>query len=397
MKTTLFATLAVALLAAPAAGAVDLDTLTRATSPERYLVGFYGTPPSGDTYHGDRVVAADHDLDLLVVETFNPQLLAARAAFDDAVRYVEPDASDHQLQLLPNDPKWSDAGHYGAKIIGAPIAWDLTLGSTAVKVAVVDSGIRATHEDIAGRIVAQYDFYNNDGVADDSNYCYYHGTHTAGTAAATTNNGKGMAGMAQAGVLVAKIFQGKSPSPFGGCATTNTAIVNAIKWGADQGAAVSSNSWGGGSASTAINDAVKYAVGKGTTVVAAAGNSGSCTNCVGEPWKSVGTYPGVVVVSCTTATDAFCSFSSQGPQVDVAAPGDDILSMDGGGDNRYKLMDGTSMSAPHVSGVALLVKTLNTGFTPADVENRLKGTAKNLGMVSDRQGAGRVDAAAAVF
>ena len=397
MKNVSIAILFAAVLAAPAAMAADLGTVTEATATERWLVGFHGTPPSGESYMGEPVVGVDLDLNFLVVETTNPALLQARAVVDPEVRYVEPDASDHQLQLTPNDALWTNSGMYGPKVIGAPIAWDLTLGSTSMKIAIVDSGIRATHEDVAGRVVAQYDFYNNDGVADDHNYCYYHGTHTAGTAAASTNNGKGIAGIAQSSIVVAKIFQGKSPSPFGGCATTNTAIVNALKWGADQGAAVSSNSWGGGSANTAINDAVLYAVNKGTTVVAAAGNSGSCTNCVGEPWKSVGTYPGVIVVSCTTATDAFCSFSSQGPQVDVAAPGDDILSMDGAGDARYKLMDGTSMSTPHVSGVAALVKTLNTGYGPADIESRIKSTALNLGMVSDRQGAGRLNAAAAVF
>ncbi|HWG91443.1 MAG TPA: S8 family serine peptidase [Candidatus Thermoplasmatota archaeon] len=396
MKLVLSAAIVALFLIAPVASA-NLVPVGEVTQTSRYLVGFFETPAYavGDSYLGDAVVAVDTDLNFIVVETSAPALLAAKVQLDAAVRYFEPDASDHQLQLTPNDPKWTDAGHYGAKIIGAPIAWDKTLGTSAVKVVIVDSGIRATHEDIAGRILAQYDFYNNDGTADDSNYCSYHGSHTAGTSLATTNNGKGMAGIAQSGVMIAKIFQGKSPSPMGGCATTTTAIVNALKWGGDQGAAVSSNSWGGGSFSTAINDAITYTVNKGTTIVAAAGNSGSCTNCVGEPWKSA-TAP-VIVVSCTTATDAFCSFSSQGPQVDVAAPGQDILSINGGGDTSYKLMSGTSMSTPHVSGVAALVKTLNPGFGPTDIEARLKGTAKNLGMISDRQGAGRLDAAAAVY
>lgn len=398
MQKILFAAFAILVLAAPSAAAFDLESFVADATPSaRYIVGFHANPDlaEGDLYQGERVVAVDQDLNFIVVETANAELLAAKAALDESVRYLEPDASDHQLQLTPNDPKWADAGHYGAKIIGAPLAWDKTLGASSVKVVMVDSGIRATHEDIAGRILAQYDFYNNDGTADDSKYCSYHGSHTAGTALATTNNGKGMAGVSQSGVMIAKIFQGKSPSPLGGCATTTTAIVNALKWGGDQGAAVSSNSWGGGSFSTAINDAITYTVGKGTAIVAAAGNSGSCTNCVGEPWKSA-TAP-VIVVSCTDSADAFCSFSSQGPQVDVAAPGKDILSINGGGDASYKLLSGTSMSTPHVAGVAALVKALNPGFGPTDLEARIKGTAKNLGMISDRQGAGRLDAAAAVY
>lgn len=397
MKNVPLAMLLVALLAAPAALAADLGSVASTAAPERWLVGFFGTPPSGASYMGEPVVGVDLDLDFLVVETTNADLLRARALLDENVRYVEPDASDHQLQLIPNDPLWGDAGMYGAKVIGAPAAWDATLGSAAVKIAVIDSGIRRTHEDIAGvRLLQGYDFYSNDNDPSDPNgYCFYHGTHVAGTAAASTGNGKGIAGIAQSTVLPVKIFYGKSPSPFGGCATTTTAIVNALKYAADEGSHVSSNSWGGGSFSSAINDAVAYSVNKGTTIVAAAGNSGSCSNCVGEPWKSV-TVP-VIVVSCTTSTDAFCSFSSQGPQVDVAAPGDDILSMDGAGDARYKLMDGTSMSTPHVSGVAALIKTLNLGYSPADIEARIKGTAKDLGMSSDRQGVGRLDAAAAVY
>ena len=394
MRTTILAAAAAIALLAPVATAIDLDN----AEAQKWLVGFHSTPTQdvGDSYFGEKVVAVDTDLNFIVVETVNPDGLRVKTFLDENVRYFEPDASDHQLQLTPTDPLYTNSGHYGVKTTKINLAWDKTLGVSSAKIGVVDSGITAAHEDFAGRVVAQYDFYNNDGTADDHTYCSFHGSHTAGTAGATTNNAKGIAGVAQGNLVIAKIFQGKSPSPFGGCATTNTAIVNALKYVADQGAVVSSNSWGGGSANTAINDAVKYSVGKGTTVVGAAGNSGSCTNCVGEPWKSIGTYAGVLVVSCVDANDAFCSFSSQGPQVDVAAPGASILSVDGKGTNTYKSLSGTSMSTPHVSGVVALVKSVYGTETPAGVETRIKGSADNLGMISDRQGAGRLDGQGAV-
>lgn len=394
MRQFILVATALALLA-PAATALDLKT-DDVTS--KWLVGFHSTPTQnvGDLYFGEKIVAVDTDLDFIVIETVNPDGVRVKTLADPNARYLEPDASDHSLQLTPNDPLWTNSAHYGMKKIRADVAWDKTLGASSAKIGMVDSGIKATHEDFAGRIVAQFDFYNNDATADDSNYCANHGSHTAGTAGAATNNGKGVAGAAQGGLVIAKIFQGKNPGPTG-CSTTNTAIVNALKYVADQGAVVSSNSWGGGSANTAISDAISYALGKGTTVVGAAGNSGSCTNCVGEPWKGNGGKAGVIVVSCTDANDAFCSFSSQGPQVDVAAPGNSVLSVDGKGTNTYKTLSGTSMSTPHVSGTVALVKSLNGAFTPGDVETRIKSTAVNLGMISDRQGAGRLDAGAAVY
>ena len=398
MQKTLIATAAALMLLAPLAGA--LGSIQDAAPIQRQLVGFHESPglAPGDTYMGEPIVHVDEDLAFIVVETRDVDLLAAKARLDGNVRYVESDEVGHQLQLTPNDPQYTQAGMYGVKITKINLAWDTTLGSTSVKVAVIDSGINRNHEDfVGGRVLQGWDFYNNDNDPDDHTYCYFHGSHTAGTAAASTNNGKGIAGVSQSTILPIKIFQGKSPSPFGGCAaTTTTGFVNAIKYAGDQGAHVSSNSWGGGSMSTAINDAIVYSHNKGVTHVGAAGNSGSCTNCVGEPWKSVGDAY-AIVVSASTATDGFASFSSQGPQVDVIAPGDDILSVNGGSTTGYKLMDGTSMATPHVSGVAALIKTLYPAATVADVDARIQASADNLGMISDRQGAGRLDGVGAIL
>lgn len=108
----LIMTALVAALLAPAASALNLDA-NDMVSGQRFHVGFYGDPgyAPGDSYQGEPVVAVDNDLNFIVVETANADLLAAKVALDESVRYLESDASDHTLQLTPNDPKWADAGH----------------------------------------------------------------------------------------------------------------------------------------------------------------------------------------------------------------------------------------------------------------------------------------------
>ena len=399
MKEATFALLVLAAFLLPAAASAGeglVPPLVQET--QRHIVGFHDDPglDEGDSYQGEPVVAVDRDLRFVVVETRDPVLLRAKALLDERVRYVEyDDPMAAVLDHVPNDARYGDSGHYGSKIIGAETAWDKTRGSTAVKVAMLDSGLKKTHEDVAGtRILQGWDFVNNDNDPNDQGgACAYHGTHTTGTAGATINNAKGIAGISQHTILPVKIFY----PYFIYCTSSTTALVNGLKYAGDQGAHVSSNSWGSGASSTALNDAVQYAHGKGTIHVAAAGNSGSCTNCVSYPWKDKGSI--VIVVSASDSNDAFASFSSQGPQVDVAAPGVGILSLDGAGTTGYRTMDGTSMACPHVAGVAALLKALNPGFTFGDVEGRLTGTAKDLGTAGkdDRFGYGRVNAAAAVY
>ncbi|HEX2022790.1 MAG TPA: S8 family serine peptidase [Candidatus Thermoplasmatota archaeon] len=397
MRAILAAALVAMSATLPAAAAVDL--LTAPLGPaQRYIVGFHEAPTYrvGDEYEGNPIVAVDGDLRFVVVETNDPATLEVRARLDDRVRYLEWDNPQAAfLDHVPNDARYGDAGHWGSKKIGAQTAWDRTLGSTAIKVATIDSGLKKTHEDIAGaRVLQGYDFVNNDNDPNDQgSACSYHGSHTAGTAGATINNAKGIAGISQHAILPVKVFYPYLIY----CTSSTTALVNGLKYAGDQGAHVSSNSWGSSASSTALNDAVQYAHGKGTIHVAAAGNSGSCTNCVSYPWKDKGSV--VIVVSATTSSDGFASFSSQGPQVDVAAPGVGILSVDGAGTTGYRLMDGTSMAAPHVSGTAALIKALNPSFTFAQVEGRITGTAVDLGTAGkdDRFGYGRLNAAAAVY
>jgi serine protease len=395
---SLFA-LAGALVATSMAGvAVELGLAPVTDQPlNHWIVGFYALPEDRTAYLGQKVVRVDEDLKFLVVEVGNLAALRKGAQEDQAVRYLEyDDPFWARLHLVPNDPKYSDAGHWGSKKIGAETAWDVTLGSTSVKVAMIDSGLNKGHEEYSGqsRVLQGWDYYQGDNTPQDTSYCSWHGTHTTGTAGATINNNKGIAGLSQHTILPLKIFHGVNPGPYGCKAATTSGIADALKAAGDNGAHVSSNSWGGGASSTTINDAITYSHNKGTLHVAAAGNSGPCTNCVGTPWKDV---PGIVIiVSSSTSSDGFSSFSSEGPQVDVIAPGSSILSSTSG-TTGYGTLSGTSMAAPHAAGTVALIKAKNPTFGTADLENRLKSTAVNIGLSSDKQGSGRISASGAVF
>lgn len=366
-----------------------------AGQPLRYIVGFHALPEQRQTYAGFPVTAVDEELAFLVVEPFDVAALHAAALADDTVRYIElDDPSYASLAYVPNDSKYSNAGHWGSKKIGAEVAWDETRGATSVKVAHIDSGLNKAHEEFTGqsRVLQGYDYVSNDNNPQDTSGCSYHGTHTTGTAGATINNSKGIAGLSQHSILPVRAFSGPISAL---CTGGTTALVNSLKYAGNQGAHFSSNSWGGGT-STAINDAIQYAHDKGTIHIAAAGNSGPCTNCVSEPWKTKASV--VIIVASTTSSDAQSSFSSEGTQVDVAAPGSSIYSSTSG-TTTYATMSGTSMATPHVTGTAALIKALNANFTFSDIDSRLKNTALDLGAVgADTDfGYGRIQADDAVY
>lgn len=361
-------------------------------TPEQYIIGFFVLPEDRSQYGGHPVVFVDEDLGYFVVETLTPAVLSVQASLDENVRYIESNVSDHQLNYTPNDYFTNHVANWGYWKIGANLAHDKTLGTTATKDGHIDSGMNFGHEDLQGtRFIKGWDFKSGDSNPEDTSGCSFHGSHTTGTAAATINNAKGFPGLSQSNVLVTKIFGG------GGCrAATTSNIANAIKFVGDNGAHVSSNSWGGGSFSTAINDAITYSVGKGVLFIASAGNSG-CSNCIGNPWKTQAAN--VVIVTATDSNDAGASFNSKGPEVDISAPGVSIGSSTGASATSYHYMSGTSMAAPHVTGVALLIKTLNPSMTASSITSRLTSTAVDLGPAGkdDTFGYGRLNAAAAVF
>lgn len=394
MRTTILAAAAALAMLTPAAVAFGNEPLAT-----NYLVGFHGTPPvaPGDDYMGGTVLSVTDGLNFAVVRTLQPALFEARARMSDEVRYVDVDQEESGLiQLVPNDALYGNAGHYGSKKIGAEVAWDLTLGSTGVKVATIDTGLNKAHEEYAGqaRVLQGWDFRNGDNDPNDEKGgalygCNYHGTHTIGTAGATINNGKGIAGISQHTILPIKALGGST------CGSTESALANSLKYAADQGAHVVSNSWRWPSTTTLLLDAIDYTFARGTIIVSAAGNNGPCTNCVENPWKQ--RVDKVIIVASTDSADKQSSFSSEGPEVDLAAPGTGILSTTSG-TTGYSSYSGTSMATPHVAGVAALIKALNPTYGYAEIDARLKGTAVDLGVsgFDTDFGFGRLNAAAAV-
>ncbi len=262
--------------------------------------------------------------------------------------------------------------------------WPVTTGA-GVNVAVLDTGV-AYHEDLAGLFGPGADF--SGGRGDGRNDGHSHGTHVAGTIAATANNGLGIAGVApDVRIMPVKVLGDDGGGSAG-------AVAEGIVWATDNGAEVISMSLGGTSPSMAMEMAVTYAVQRGVTVVAAAGNS----RLWGSPRAYPASYDGVVAVAATTPLNTAASFSTGNEWVDIAAPGTGIWSTIPG--NRYAAYNGTSMATPHVAAVAAMVHArAATLGESVYVPGILEETAQDLGVPGrdDDFGWGLVDPLAAVL
>lgn len=312
-----------------------------------------------------------------------------------------------RIALTPNDPRFGEL--WGLHNIGqtsgtvdadvdAPEAWDLQTGGNDVVVAVIDTGVDYNHPDLQANIwtntaeipgngidddangyiddVHGYDFSNNDSNPFDD---HGHGTHVAGTIAAVGDNGVGVVGVSWRARIMAVKFLGA-----GGSGSTSGAI-SAVLYAADMGAKVMNNSWGGGGFSQALLDAIATADAAGALFVAAAGNSNS-NNDANPHYPSSYEAPNVLAVAATDHNDAKASFSSYGAaSVDLGAPGVNILStVPGAGDSccsdpsGYKVLNGTSMATPHVSGTAAVVFAQFPGVTHQQVKQRLMGAVNAI-------------------
>ena len=297
------------------------------------------------------------------------------------VRYAEPNYV-YQPFLTPLDPFFSSK-QWGPQKINAPAAWDLTTGNPNSVVAVVDTGVDSTHPDLSGNILAGINCTGEAGTPNG------HGTHVAGIAAAIGNNGIGIAGIAwAAGILPIKVCT------ISGCVISD--IACGILFGANfatlnLGMRVVENlSLGGAGYSQTLKDAVDNAIQSNVLVIASAGNDGKST--VLFPAG----YPGVMAVGASTPTNDRAVFSTYGSHLSVIAPGVDIYSTIPGGS--YSLMSGTSMAAPHVAGVASLIRAGNPTLTPSQVRAQIEQTATHLGSpgFNPQFGWGLVNAAAVV-
>ncbi|MER6564299.1 S8 family serine peptidase [Streptomyces sp. NPDC001027] len=360
--------------------------------------------------------------------------VVARYKADPQVAYVVPDRLNKPQAVDPNDTEYAKQWDLFESTAGmnVPGAWDTSTGA-GVTVAVIDTGYVA-HSDLAANIVGGYDFVSDTAVSVDgdgrdsnpadpgdwynANECgsgipastsSWHGTHVAGTIAAVTNNGKGVAGIAYGAKISPLRVLGK-------CGGYDSDIIDAITWasgGTVSGVPANSNvakvinmSLGGdGACSAATQSAITGAVNRGTTVVVAAGNeSDNVAN------HNPGNCNNVISVAATNRSGAKASYSNFGSLVDISAPGgqtstgtaNGILSTLNSGtktpsSESYAYYQGTSMATPHIAGLVALMKSANPSLTPAQIESAIKSNARPLpGACSGGCGAGLADAAKTV-
>ncbi|MFF3418900.1 S8 family serine peptidase [Streptomyces sp. NPDC002698] len=285
--------------------------------------------------------------------------------------------------------------------IGAPAAWGRGYDGSGVKVAVLDSGIDATHPDLADRITEAVDFTGSpDGPVDG----HGHGTHVASTIAGT---GKASDGLRRGVAPGAKLAIGRVCDKDGRCA--GDAVIAGMEWAAKSGADVVNMSLGGQASDG--TDLLSTTVDKlsrtyNTLFVIAAGNSGPGAGTVGSP----GAASEALTVAAVDKSDKMASFSSRGPRLgdgaakpDIAAPGVAIAAARAKGttmgtpvDDHYTSASGTSMATPHMAGAAAIIAQQHPDFTGRQIKALLMATAKDLGHDLYAQGAGRVDLARAI-
>ncbi|MFD3568375.1 S8 family serine peptidase [Streptomyces sp. NPDC058667] len=364
---------------------------------------------------------------------------------DPAVASVEPDIRAYAMAATPNDTDYAKQWDLFEPTGGmnVPAAWDKTTGS-GVTVAVIDTGY-AAHSDLAANVVSGYDFISASADARDGNgrdadakdegdwnatdnecgtgskasNSSWHGTHVAGTIGAVTHNTKGIAGIAYNAKIQPVRVLGK-------CGGSSSDIADAITWasgGTVPGVPANANpakvinlSLGGASATcpSVYQTAINGAVSRGTTVVVAAGNSNANTS-----GFTPANCSNVITVASTSREGNRSFYSNYGTLVDVAAPGGEtrratdtpgtVTTPENGihstlnsgsttqsGEN-YKPYQGTSMAAPHIAGLAALLKSAKSTLTPAQIESAIKTNARPLpGTCTGGCGTGIADTAKTV-
>ena len=339
------------------------------------------------------------------------KLMAQVRDTSGVVVFAEPDIIGH-LGATPNDSFYSlewgmnntgqtvnnDPGTAGADI-DADLAWDVTTGSAAVVVGMADSGFRATHEDLAGNRwtnpgeiagnntdddgngyvddVWGWDFWNNDKDPTDDNG---HGTHTAGTVGAVGNNGRGVTGVCWTVRLAGLKIGSRTGS------VSSSAGISAVNYCVGKGIKVSNHSWGGTGFSAAFDSAVTAAGNAGHMLVCAAGNS-SVNNDSTPFYPASYVQDNIISVASIDNNDAISSFSNYGvTRVDLGAPGSTIAStyISRNSNTTYSYLSGTSMAAPHVTGAAALVWSVNPSWTYAQVRSKILSTTRPVAALAGK-------------
>ena len=311
---------------------------------------------------------------------------------DPNVLIAQPNFIYRACATTPDDPYYLNSTQWHINKIQANLAWDKTQGSSSTVIAVLDTGVDYTHEDLMGKVDIQndYDYVNSDNDAMDDEG---HGTNVAGVIAATTNNAKGIAGVDwNAKILPLKVLYPAVPAASG----RTSDIVNAIEDAPGRGADIINMSFGiGGSGNDdeLMQVAVDSAFAEGAVLVAAAGND----NIESLTYPAAG--PNVLAVAATDSDDKRSVWNSSqasnyGTWVDLAAPGSNIYTTKNGGS--YKSMNGTSFAAPVVAGVCGLIKAVNPNLTNQQIMNKVIATTDDIDSLNSgytgKLGSGRVNA-----
>jgi thermitase len=382
------------------AAAIQLSATSQSNSPctgtyapGTVLVGFRSDVSAVERKTDLNVTAAIPSIDVSTLQVPIGQECTTLETLrhDPRVAFAELDYAVHAADVItPNDPGWPD--QWGPLKINAPVAWGITAGTPDVVIAVLDSGIRLNHPDLADNLWINpgetpgndldddgngkiddfqgWHFYHawngqvfvpeeDNHVADD----FGHGTHVAGIAAARINNDRGIAGMAGGSrLMTVKVLDQHGDGWY-------SDVARGIVYAADNGARIINLSLGGAPSSETLQEAVNYAHAHGVLAVAATGNDGGAV-----------LYPAacehVLAVAATDRNDGRPSFSNHGPQVDVAAPGVGIYSTWYTTD--YLTKSGTSTAAPHVSGLAALIWSVRAGLMPSQVTRMITRTTADV-------------------
>ncbi len=295
------------------------------------------------------------------------------------VDFAEPDYL-YEAALIPNDPWYVDpiTPQWHLPRIGAPLAWDISTGSSSVTIAVIDTGVYGAHVDLAPKMVGGWNFFDDNSNSSDITG---HGTAVAGQGAAASNNGVGVASPAWG----CKIMPLRVTDA-GGMAL-GSAIAEALVWAGDNGARIANVSFEMYDSAT-VTTAAQYLESRGGVAVLSAGNSGTV-----DPTPD---NPHFLKVSATDKSDLVPSWSVTGESIDVAAPGVGIITTNRNG--TYSSGTGTSASAPIVSGIAALMISANPSLSSTQVKEILEQSADDLGPAGwdPKYGWGRVNAGRAV-
>lgn len=294
------------------------------------------------------------------------------------VKNVEPDVLVYAVgKPAPSQPP-PQSTPWGITRVGAPIVWSASRGA-GVNVAIIDTGIDPSHPDLS--VKGGVNFVFNRGKLDPAKWAddNGHGTHVAGIVAAMDNS-IGVVGVAPGANLYAVKVLNKSGTGY------MSDVIAGIDWAVTHGMRVANMSLGSSAGTLALETAVNNAYSLGLVLVAAAGNSGDCdllTDNVGYPAK----YDAVIAVAATASDDSRPCWSSDGPKVELSAPGVGILSTYIGGG--YATLSGTSMATPHITGAValLLASTVQTAYDananliwdPDEVRAALNAAVTDLG------------------